>query len=280
MDEPLGELMNAGQSSYSVNGMAVTDSGGLVATLGKGTGSGGRLGSMVLEDVPVTLTASKDTYLAWDMMGGAVVQHEVAVGAAAPTIPAWQIAVAKATTDAGDITALTDLRNTAPIKAEQIAPLAVIEAKLGALSVTEGKIGALAVTTAKIGNLAVEEGKIGALAVTNGKIGALAVDEGKIAALAVTNGKIGALAVDEGKIAALAVTSGKLGADSVIAGKIADGAVDVSATLANGIVVEAKIGTGAVTAGKVASQVIDDDHVYQRRKVALNPNPNFMRSRS
>jgi len=57
-----------------------------------------------------------------------------------------------------------------------------------------------------------------------------------------------ALSVGTAELVDLAVTSAKLGADSVIAGKIADGAVDVSASLVNGIVTLAKFASEASTA--------------------------------
>jgi len=96
------------------------------------------------------------------------------------------------------------------------------------------------------------------LSVVEAKLGALSVTEGKIGALAVTEGKVGALAISEGKIAATADTEGKIGTGAVTANKL---------------------GTAAVTAVKVADQVIDDQHVYQQRRVVLNPNANLLRYR-
>jgi len=95
------------------------------------------------------------------------------------------------------------------------------------------------------------------LAVTTAKIAADAVTAAKIAAAVAGNGLAGgggsALSVnvdastieinaDTLRVKDLGITSGKLGADAVIAGKIADGAVDVTASLANDIVDDTKVG--------------------------------------
>lgn len=80
------------------------------------------------------------------------------------------------------------------------------------------------------------------------ELGAGAIDAAALFAAGVVDAAaLGALSVETAKINNLAVTSGKLGADSVIAGKIADGAVDVSASLVDGIVTLAKMASEAST---------------------------------
>lgn len=93
------------------------------------------------------------------------------------------------------------------------------------LAVTNAKLALLAVTEAILAGEAVSEAKIKALAVTAAKLAAEAVETGKIKNLAVTEGKIAELAVTAIKIAAEAVTTAKIQNLAVTEEKVADGAI-------------------------------------------------------
>ena len=103
-------------------------------------------------------------------------------------------------------------------------------------------------TTATIQNDKITTAMLKDNAVTTAKITDANITTAKINGSAVTAAKIASSAVTTAKVNDLAITSGKLAADSVVAGKIADGAVDATATIANGIITNAKINSSAAIA--------------------------------
>lgn len=111
------------------------------------------------------------------------------------------------------------------------------QAMLGTDSVGAAQIQVNAVGASELANNAVDTAAIVDEAVTSAKIEDDAVVTAKILDENVTTAKI----------ADLNVTSAKLAADAVIAGKIADGAVDVTGSLADGIITMAKFASEAGT---------------------------------
>ena len=143
-----------------------------------------------------------------------------------PATPAGDISIATVmVTDAGVLT-VTDARDFAKISWTELDNTTI--SVLGRVVPAIGNIGAIA-------------------AATNDRVLGRRADALTFAQVATA------------EIADLAVTSGKIGADAVIAGKIADGAVDVTASLVNGIVTPAKtsfMNSNGATAGIYTGKVL------------------------
>jgi hypothetical protein len=221
----------------------------------------------LFEDVTYTFTASKDTYVTFDIRDAAINFKAVGNGAAAPVITNYEAWLAKVVTDGTTITDIdTSGRQTKAIDGGSLFDETITYEELADNAVTTAKINGLAVTEAKIAASAVTEGKIGSSAVTESKIGTNAVIEAKINAGAVTEAKLGAGSVTEAKIGSLAVTSAKIGAAAVSEAKIDSSAV-TAAKIASSAVTTAKVATNAIGPKRIAADV-----AYSG---AINPNAMF-----
>jgi len=113
-----GKIEEAGSPSITQawveSGLNVTIDAGLVGDLQPGVttnGTGWR--TKIAEAVAKTYTASKDTYVFVDIVNGGIAYHEVANGAAAPSLPDHMVLVSKVITDGAAITSVdTDVQNT------------------------------------------------------------------------------------------------------------------------------------------------------------------------
>ena len=94
----------------SAAGFTATTPGGLQLTVANGTASFG-LGKARVASVTVTLTASKDNYVYFDVLSRSLVIKETAAGAGEPTRELNLMPVCLAVTSGAAVTSITDLRN-------------------------------------------------------------------------------------------------------------------------------------------------------------------------
>jgi hypothetical protein len=145
------------------------------------------------------------------------------------------------------------------INSNQLAAGAVVEAALGAQSVTTPKIGDGAVTNSKLADSSVQTRHLHASAVETDKI----VDR------SVTTAKLGLAAVQTANIAPSAVTAEKIAVNAVTEGQIRDSAV-ITAKIANAAVTTQKIGLGAVTTNEITNLAVTNPKVALKAIQATN----------
>jgi hypothetical protein len=116
-----GDVDQVAASIYVESGFGFVDDGGRDGTIQAGAAAGLYTRSQQLSDIPITFTASKDTYVTHDVATGRTITRETSVGAGTPTnIGATEVLLWVITTDASDITGTEDLRPTRSIRGQKV----------------------------------------------------------------------------------------------------------------------------------------------------------------
>jgi hypothetical protein len=136
----------------AANGLAVTQTSGLIGSVAMGTLSAGYSSAHNLDAWSRTFTANKDTYVIMNATTGILNFPETANGAGAPPITGGGIWLAKVVTNGSTITGITDMRETKPMLGSNLkagtGPLTNLSTA-GVLG-TNG-IAAESITTSKVG---------------------------------------------------------------------------------------------------------------------------------
>jgi len=172
-----GAMLADATQCHISSGFGLTGTGGFGADLDPGVASSITTRNGSSETISFTYTASKDTYMQWDLTTASVDIIETALAAGAPSLLSHQIPLWKVVTDGAGVTGTTDRRvtesfngeniiddtiDTTQIAADAVTTTEILDETIQALNVADGTIG--------IANLDLQQ-EIGPSVIFNGHLG-------------------------------------------------------------------------------------------------------------
>jgi hypothetical protein len=98
--------------NHIADGLGVSAGAGLTIDIAAGVGSNMATRASFPGDTGITLSALRDTYIAYDTNEGVAVPKETTIGGAQPALDTSEVWIAKVVTGAGSVSSVTDLRTT------------------------------------------------------------------------------------------------------------------------------------------------------------------------